>query len=41
LDVKARKIRNENFHSYSVKEDEYGFLCELNEWLIEQKVDAE
>ncbi len=38
---KLERIRNENFHSYSVKEDEYGFLCELNEWLIEKKVETE
>jgi len=38
---KLERIRNENFHSYSVKEDEYGFLCELNEWLIEQKTETE
>jgi DNA sulfur modification protein DndB len=38
---KLERIRNENFHSYSVKEEEYGFLCELNEWLVEQKVESE
>lgn len=38
---KLERIRNENFHLYSVKEDEYGFLCELNEWLIEEKVENE
>jgi len=38
---KLERIRNENFHSYSVKADEYGFLCELYEWLIEKKVEAE
>ncbi len=38
---KLERIRNQNFHSYSVKEDEYGFLIELNEWLIEKKVEAE
>ena len=36
---KLEKIRNQNFHSYSVKEEEYQFLCELNEWLIEKKVE--
>lgn len=38
---KLERIRNQNFHSYSVKVEEYDFLCELNEWLIEQKVEAE
>jgi len=33
---KLERIRNENFHSYSVKEDEYNFLCDLNDWLIEK-----
>ncbi len=35
---KLEKIRNNNFHSYSVKEDEYNFLLELHEWLIDRKV---
>jgi len=38
---KLESIRNQNFHSYSVKADEYNFLCELNEWLIEKKVENE
>lgn len=38
---KLEYIRNQNFHSYSVKENEYGFLCELNEWLIEKRVENE
>ncbi len=38
---KLERIRNENFHSYCVKVEEYGFLCELYEWLIEKKVEAE
>jgi DNA sulfur modification protein DndB len=38
---KLERIRNQNFHSYSVKEDEYEFLCELYEWLIERKVENE
>lgn len=38
---KLEHIRNQNFHSYSVKEDEYEFLCELNEWLIEKRVENE
>lgn len=33
------KIRNQNFHSYSVKEEEYNFLRELYEWLIEKRVE--
>jgi len=35
---KLERIRNENFHTYSVKEEEYDFLCQLNEWLIESRV---
>lgn len=38
---KLERIRNQNVHSYSVKEDEYGFLCELHEWLVEKKVENE
>ena len=38
---KLERIRNENFHSYSVKEDEYEFLCELYEWLIQKVVENE
>lgn len=38
---KLERIRNENFHSYSVKEDEYDFLCELYEWLIQKKTENE
>jgi len=33
------RIRNQNFHEYSVKEDEYEFLKELHEWLIDKKVE--
>jgi DNA sulfur modification protein DndB len=33
---KLERIRNENVHSYSVKEDEYEFLSELNNWLLEK-----
>lgn len=36
---KLEKIRNQNFHSYSVKEDEYEFLCDLHEWLIQKIVE--
>ncbi len=35
---KLEKIRNNSFHSYSVKEEEYNFLLELHEWLITKKV---
>lgn len=38
---KLERIRNENFHSYSVKEEEYDFLCELHEWLIQKKTENE
>lgn len=31
---KLGSIRNNNFHSYSVKEEEYEFLKELKEWLL-------
>jgi len=31
---KLERIRNQNFHSYSVKEDEFNFLTELHTWLI-------
>ncbi|MCK4642313.1 DGQHR domain-containing protein [bacterium] len=31
---KLEAIRNQNFHSYDVKEDEYEFLCEIIEWLV-------
>ncbi len=34
---KLSKIRNENFHTYSVKEQEYNFLKELYDWLIVKK----
>ena len=38
---RLERIRNQNFHEYSVKEEEYGFLKELYEWLIEKKVENE
>lgn len=38
---KLERIRNQNFHSYSVKEDEYEFLSELYEWIIEKRVENE
>ena len=31
---KLESIRNNNFHSYSVKEEEYNFLAELHHWLM-------
>ncbi|WP_343524102.1 DGQHR domain-containing protein [Pedobacter sp.] len=31
---KLERIRNQNFHSYSVKKDEFEFLCEIEEWLL-------
>lgn len=34
---KLESIRNNNFHSYSVKEEEYNFLAELHGWLIDDK----
>lgn len=34
---KLESIRNNNFHSYSVKEEEYNFLAELHNWLIDDK----
>ena len=33
------RIRNQNFHSYSVKAEEYDFLNDLNSWLIEKAID--
>lgn len=38
---KLERIRNENFHSYSVKEEEHAFLQELHDWLITKKIEAE
>ncbi len=34
--VKLEKLRNENFHQYSVTEDEFSFLSELHDWLIKK-----
>ncbi|MEM6342689.1 MAG: DGQHR domain-containing protein [Bacteroidota bacterium] len=33
---KLERIRNENFHSYSVTEEEFQFLDNLNAWLLEK-----
>jgi DNA sulfur modification protein DndB len=38
---RLERIRNQNFHSYSVKVEEYEFLCELYEWLVEGKIENE
>jgi len=38
---KLNKIRNENSHSYSVKETEYSFLTDLHDWLIKQKIEVD
>ncbi len=37
---KTEAIRNENVHSYRVKEEEYEFLGEIHEWLITHKVES-
>ena len=37
LSQKIEKIRNENFHSYSVSEDEFSFLEKLYDWLIQKQ----
>ena len=34
--VKLENLRNENFHQYSVTEDEFYFLEELHDWLIKK-----
>ena len=33
--VKLEKLRNENFHQYSVTEEEFDFIQSLHEWLIQ------
>lgn len=38
---KLNKIRNENSHSYSVKEEEYAFVMELHDWLIKERLEKE
>jgi DNA sulfur modification protein DndB len=38
---KLNKIRNENSHSYSVKEDEYSFLVDLHDWLIKDNIEKD
>jgi len=37
--VRLEKIRNVNFHEYSVKEEEYDFLTYIHDWLIKGKVE--
>jgi DNA sulfur modification protein DndB len=36
--VKLEHLRNQNFHSYYVSEDELSFLEQLNDWLIKKEV---
>lgn len=36
---RLERIRNQNFHEYSVKEEEYEFLVEIHTWLIKGKTD--
>lgn len=38
--VRLEKLRNQNFHSYYVTEDDYYFLEQLNDWLILKKDDV-
>jgi len=38
---KLERIRNENFHSYSVKEEEFQFLKELHDWLIIKRIESD
>jgi DNA sulfur modification protein DndB len=37
---RLEEIRNQNFHEYSVKEEEYNFLCDLHNWLIKKKSES-
>ncbi len=36
--VKLERIRNQNFHSYSVLEEELSFLEELHDWVCKKKI---
>lgn len=36
--VKLERIRNQNFHSYSVLEEELGFLEQLHDWICKKKI---
>ena len=38
--VRLEKLRNQNFHSYYVTEDDYYFLEQLYDWLIMKKDDV-
>lgn len=38
--VRLEKLRNQNFHSYYVTEDDYFFLEQLYDWLILKKDDV-
>ena len=38
--VKLERLRNQNFHSYYVTEEEYYFLEELYDWLINKNEEA-
>jgi DNA sulfur modification protein DndB len=39
--IELNRIRNENDHTYSVKEDEYNFLVELKRWLLDGEIENE
>ena len=36
--ARLERIRNQNFHSYSVTEEELGFLENLHDWLIKKEI---
>jgi len=38
---RLERIRNQNFHEYSVKEEEFEFLSEIHDWLIKGKIEFE
>jgi DNA sulfur modification protein DndB len=38
---KLERIRNQSAHSYTVKEEEFNFLTELYEWLINKSIENE
>jgi DNA sulfur modification protein DndB len=35
--VKLNEIRNQNFHIYSVTEEEFDFFREIHSWLLDSK----
>lgn len=39
--VKVERLRNQNFHSYYVSEEEYDFLEEIHNWLIVSNINNE